>query len=126
MHIYSFGIKHLPVEQFKDEYEPFIVVDSRGFSNPYKNPELKHLTGVNSEVFNYVFQGTHNLQLYLNKRYEVMQELKGLSGIDLQECVIGFYCIGGKHRSVAFARQIANHIRHSLHVVPKVTHLHIK
>ena len=99
--VMSFGFKHgLPMESD-------LVFDVRFLPNPYYIPELKHGTGLDAAVRDYVFsfprtgefmERLEKLLLYLLPLYN--EEGK-------TELVIAVGCTGGHHRSVVVAHQLA-------------------
>lgn len=105
--IISFGFKHGIV------LDADLVFDVRFINNPYYVPELKHLTGLDAPLKEYVLQFP-----------ETEQFLKKIS--DLLEFLVPYYiregkrtltvalgCTGGRHRSVVMAEllgdQLAEH-----------------
>ena len=78
-----------------------VIFDVRSLPNPYWIEELRYLTGLNSEVYDYVlsFEKTHTfiqkikdyLDFYIEEGY---QEGK-------HHFTIGIGCTGGQHRSVS-------------------------
>ena len=101
----SYGFKYgIPLEAD-------VIFDVRCLPNPFYIPELKPLTGMNREVFDYVTDSEdtegfvrHSLGLL---DFAVPLYLKeGKS-----ELVVGIGCTGGKHRSVTVARIFENHFR---------------
>lgn len=101
----SFGFKHgVPMEAD-------LVLDVRFLPNPYYIAELRHLTGLDQGVRDYVFEGGQaeeflqrlwNLLGWLLPRYEE----EGKTAL-----VIAVGCTGGHHRSVAIAHAISEEIR---------------
>lgn len=101
----SFGFKYgIPLEADT-------IFDVRCLPNPFYIPELKPLTGMNKEVFDYVTESEDTLG-FINHSlglldYAVPLYLKeGKS-----ELVVGIGCTGGKHRSVTVARIFETHFR---------------
>jgi len=101
----SFGFKYgIPLEADT-------IFDVRCLPNPFYIPELKPLTGMNKEVFDYV-TGSEDTLGFVNHSlglldYAVPLYLKeGKS-----ELVVGIGCTGGKHRSVTVARIFETHFR---------------
>lgn len=85
-----------------------LVFDVRFIDNPYYIPELKHQTGNDEAVKEFVL-GDKNCKIFLNKLEEMLLFLIPLyknEGKELLE--IGIGCTGGKHRSVAIASELAN------------------
>ena len=101
----SFGFKHgVPMEAD-------LVLDVRFLPNPYYVAELRHLTGLDQGVRDYVFEGGQaeeflqrlwNLLDWLLPRYEE----EGKTAL-----VIAIGCTGGHHRSVAIAHAISEGLR---------------
>ena len=101
----SFGFKYgIPLEADT-------IFDVRCLPNPFYIPELKPLTGMNKEVFDYVTESEDTLGFVNHSLglldYAVPLYLKeGKS-----ELVVGIGCTGGKHRSVTVARIFETHFR---------------
>ncbi len=107
MHFVSFGYKH-GIPRDCD-----FVFDVRGLVNPYYVPELRHKTGLDKEVRDYVMQDENSQKL---KRIleEFILFILPLSKVEgKSQIVIGFGCTGGHHRSVTFA-EIFNDFMDSL------------
>ncbi len=101
----SFGFKYgIPLEADT-------IFDVRCLPNPFYISELKPLTGMNREVFDYVTESEDTLGFVNHSLglldYAVPLYLKeGKS-----ELVVGIGCTGGKHRSVTVARIFETHFR---------------
>lgn len=103
--ILSFGYKHgVPIDAD-------LLFDVRFLPNPYYEPELRDLTGLERPVYQYVIEGAKTQEFlhklddflrYLIPRYRA--EGKG-------QLVIGIGCTGGQHRSVAIAEYLAEQLR---------------
>lgn len=101
----SFGFKHgLPMEAD-------LVLDVRFMPNPYYIDELRHKTGMDAEVYDYVFG--------FQQTKDYMERLKALLAFSLPlyaeegktVLVIAVGCTGGHHRSVAVTRALTEYIR---------------
>lgn len=101
----SFGFKHgLPMEAD-------LVFDVRFMPNPFYIEELRHKTGMDQEVYDYVFS--------FRQTGEYVEKVKELLAFSLPlyaeegktVLVIAVGCTGGHHRSVSVARALAEHIR---------------
>lgn len=88
-----------------------LLFDARFLPNPHWIPELRSLTGLDAPVHDYVFESSDarefmarvtNLLDFLIPRYEA----EGKSYL-----TIGVGCTGGRHRSVAIAVAIGDHLR---------------
>ena len=101
----SFGFKHgLPMEAD-------LVFDVRCLPNPFYVPELKEHTGLEAPVRDYVMAAPQRREL-LQRLFDLVDFLLPLY---LQEgksrLTIAVGCTGGRHRSVAFAQAIGEHLR---------------
>ena len=72
-------------------------------------PELKHKTGLDQEVVDYVMAAPESQELL--RRYESMLEyaLPLYVKEGKSQLTIAVGCTGGKHRSITFARKIAEY-----------------
>ncbi len=101
--ILSFGFK------FGLPEESDLVFDVRCLPNPFYQLELRHKTGNDQEVFDFVLQHQEAQDLLekINAFVETSLPLYVKEGKSQLTIAIG--CTGGKHRSITFARQIAAH-----------------
>ena len=101
--IMSFGFK------FGIPPEADLVLDVRCLPNPFYVPELKHKTGLDEEVVDFVM--SHPEAQELLKRYESFLEyaLPLYVKEGKSQLTIAVGCTGGKHRSITFARKIAEY-----------------
>lgn len=88
-----------------------VMFDVRCLKNPFYVPALKNLTGNDEEIKKFVFS-----QDAANQLLERQASLLDLSlPLYIREgkshLTIGYGCTGGKHRSVAFANAMYNHIK---------------
>ncbi len=102
--IESFGFKH-GAPQDAD-----LLVDVRFVTNPFFVPELKHFTGENEKVKEFVLNSPETT-IFLQKYLELIDFLIPLyisEGKAYLTLAIG--CTGGKHRSVVISNYIYEHI----------------
>ena len=103
--VLSFGFKY-GIPQEAD-----VVFDVRCLPNPFYVPELKEKTGLDSEVYEYVLQFAESRELL--RRMESLLEyavpLYAREGKSQLTIAVG--CTGGKHRSITFARALADYFR---------------
>ena len=113
--IMSFGFK------FGIPQEADLVLAVRCLPNPFYGPELKHKTGLEQEVVDFVM--SHPEAQELLKRYEHFLEyaLPLYVKEGKSQLTIAVGCTGGKHRSITFARKIAEYCR-TLGYEPGVQH----
>mgnify|MGYP000343970760 CR=1 FL=1 len=90
-------------------------------SKPFYVPELKHKTGLDQEVVDYVMASEESQELL--HRYEYMLEyaLPLYVKEGKSQLMIAVGCTGGKHRSITFARKIGEFCE-KLGYAPSVQH----
>ena len=99
----SFGFKYgVPKEAD-------LVFDVRCLPNPFYVPELKHKTGLDSEVRDYVmnYEQSRELENKIRDMVDFLLPLYLREG--KSRLVIAFGCTGGKHRSITFAKRLADY-----------------
>ena len=98
VNVMSFGYKYgIPLEAD-------LVFDVRFLPNPFYVPELKHKTGMDSEVYNYVFSFPQT-KTFVEKLEGLLSFLLPLYAEEGKgTLVIAVGCTGGHHRSVSVAR----------------------
>ena len=89
--------------------EADLVLDVRCLPNPFYVPELKHKTGLDQEVVDFVM--SHPEAQELLHRYEnfLQYALPLYVKEGKSQLTIAVGCTGGKHRSITFARKIAEY-----------------
>jgi UPF0042 nucleotide-binding protein len=104
INILSFGFKYgIPLDAN-------LIVDVRFLANPYFIPELKELDGETQEVKNHVLNNNET-RLFLKKYVDFLDYLIPLYEKEQKAYLtIAVGCTGGRHRSVAIARYIFDHI----------------
>lgn len=100
----SFGFKYgIPTDSD-------LVFDVRFLRNPYYIEELKHKTGQELPVSDYVFSDS-NAQTFVDKLFDMLTFLMPLY---IEEgktsLVISIGCTGGRHRSVAISEKITKQL----------------
>ena len=115
VHVVSFGFKYgLPLDADH-------VVDVRFLANPYWISELRHLTGRDDPVREYVL-GLPRATDFVTRYADALEPvLAGYLQEDKRYATIAVGCTGGKHRSVALAEALAGELRGRGHRVA-VTH----
>ena len=107
----SFGFKHgLPLDADH-------VVDVRFLKNPYWVDELRHLTGKDQAVADYVLSQPGARDFALGYADLLAPMLAGYLAELKPFVTIAIGCTGGKHRSVACAEAIAKRLREHGHSV---------
>jgi UPF0042 nucleotide-binding protein len=114
--VLSFGFKHgIPADAD-------LVFDVRFLPNPFYIEELKHKTGLDQEVRDYVLQfdeaGEFLDQLEKMIRFLIPNYIKE----GKYSLVIGIGCTGGKHRSVTLANELYNRLKQDADYGIKLQH----
>ncbi|MBP3381968.1 MAG: RNase adapter RapZ [Clostridia bacterium] len=115
----SFGFK------YGAPLEADMVLDVRCFRNPYYVPELKHKTGLDKEVSDFVLNSetSRGFEQHLFGLLDYMLPLYRNEG--KSQLVIAIGCTGGKHRSVTFTERLAAHLKEN-NVPVVINHRDIK
>ncbi len=92
--------------------EADLVFDVRCLPNPFYEPDLQDLTGLDAPVADYVFRNG-NAQILLKKLTELLEFLLPLYASDRRELTVAVGCTGGHHRSVAMAQALAQALEDS-------------
>lgn len=99
VNILSFGYKKgIPPEAD-------LVFDVRCLPNPFYEPDLQYLSGLDGPVADYVFRNG-NAQALLGKLTDLLEFLLPLYEVDRRELTVAIGCTGGHHRSVAMAQAL--------------------
>lgn len=103
--VYSFGFKHGAAT------DADIVIDVRFLPNPYYDPELRHLTGLDAPVRDFVM-GRPETQEFM-KRWKALLDcvMPGYVAEGKQQLAIAVGCTGGQHRSVAIAEATGAYLK---------------
>lgn len=118
MNLISFGFKHGIPSDMDSMY------DVRCFKNPYYDESLRHLTGKDISVKNYVFSDK-NVPLFLEKVIDLIKFFYPLYQEEGKRYfALGIGCTGGKHRSVAIVEELAKIFR-DLYPFVSVDHRHL-
>ena len=113
--VVSFGFKYgLPLDADH-------LVDVRFLANPYWITELRHLTGRDEPVRDYVL-GLPGARVFVERYADALEPvLAGYLTEDKRYATLAVGCTGGKHRSVAISEALAGVLRERGHRVV-VTH----
>lgn len=105
VNIMSFGFKH-GIPQEAD-----LVFDVRFLPNPFYIDELKHKTGLDREVQDYVL-GFREANTFLDKLSDMVNFLiPNYINEGKYQLVIAIGCTGGQHRSVTLAGELYNRLK---------------
>lgn len=100
LRLMSFGFKHAPPRDVD------LVVDVRTLPNPYYDPELRPLTGLNSDVAIYVFGNDDSERFYQQVKDFVRTAAERAERAGRHGYSVGIGCTGGQHRSVAVSERL--------------------
>ncbi|MCL2202382.1 MAG: RNase adapter RapZ [Defluviitaleaceae bacterium] len=111
INVVSFGYK------FGIPDESDLVFDVRFLPNPFYNPELRALTGLDRDVRDYVMN--HSVSVRFSESLLAM--LRSLIPHYISEgknqLIVSIGCTGGRHRSVALANELFTALKHGHSVV---------
>lgn len=100
----SFGFKYGPV------IDADMIIDVRCLPNPFYEPELRALTGLDREVRDYVLKSDESKE-YARRLIDFIDYALPLYTKEgKSQLSIAFGCTGGKHRSVTFAGMINKYL----------------
>ena len=100
--VMSFGFKYgIPIDAD-------LVFDVRFLPNPYYLPELRNQTGEDQAVYDYVMKHEESEDFYRHLLALIEPILPGYKKEGKSVLTIAVGCTGGQHRSVAFAKRLAN------------------
>ena len=104
VNVMSFGYKYgLPLEAD-------LVFDVRFMPNPYYVEEMRHLTGFDQCVYDFVMDSPDSRE-FMKKLTELIDYLlPRYQEEGKQSLTIAIGCTGGRHRSVAVARALTDHL----------------
>ena len=103
--VMSFGFK------FGIPPEADLVLDVRCLPNPFYDPNLRPMTGLDEPVQQFVLD-SQKTQGFLTRLYDFIDYMIPLYRHDEKksQLVIAVGCTGGKHRSVTIARELSQHL----------------
>lgn len=107
------GLK-LTIQSFGFKYgaptDADLIVDMRFIPNPFWDPELRPLTGQDSAVQEYVL-GQEGVSEFLDHYVAALAPVTaGFQRENKRHASLAVGCTGGKHRSVAMARELADRL----------------
>ena len=103
--VYSFGFKHgAPLDAD-------LVMDVRFLPNPYYEPQLRSLTGLDKPVSDFVLYRPETEEFQEKWRALLDCVMPGYVAEGKQQLAIAVGCTGGQHRSVALAESTADYLK---------------
>ncbi len=116
INVTSFGFKNGPPR------EADLIIDVRFLPNPYFVPNLKDLDGESAAIQKYLM-GKPETQIFLKKYLDLLDYLIPLYKKEGKSYLtLGIGCTGGRHRSVAMARAVSDHIKMQQNYSVTVSH----
>ncbi|UOQ89051.1 RNase adapter RapZ [Agromyces endophyticus] len=99
-----------------------LIADARFLPNPFWNPELRHLTGEDALVRDFVL-GQPGAMEFIDAYAKALEPvLAGYQRENKRHATIAIGCTGGKHRSVAMVRALSERVAEMPGVVVSVKH----
>lgn len=111
VHVFSFGFKHgLPVEAD-------LMIDVRFLPNPFYDPEMRTMTGLDRKVSEFVLEHPKTRE-FMEAWHKLLDAvMPGYIAEGKPQLSIAIGCTGGQHRSVAIAEATARYLeRQQYHV----------
>lgn len=105
VYVYSFGFKHGAA------LDADIVIDVRFLPNPYYDPAMRHLTGLDPVVSDFVISRSETQEFLSCWRQLLQCVMPGYVNEGKTNLIIAVGCTGGQHRSVAIAVETGNFLR---------------
>jgi UPF0042 nucleotide-binding protein len=105
MTVSSFGFKYGPPA------DASVIIDARFLANPYWVDELRHLTGLDPRVREYVMASGEAEEFLARYVEALMVARDGFQRQRKHHLSIAVGCTGGKHRSVAMAEALTAQLR---------------
>ena len=103
--VYSFGFKH------GSPLDADLVMDVRFLPNPYYDPDLRALTGLDAPVRDFVLYRSETEEFQEKWRALLDVVMPGYVAEGKQQLAIAVGCTGGQHRSVALAESTADYLK---------------
>ncbi|MDO4590356.1 MAG: RNase adapter RapZ [Slackia sp.] len=103
--VYSFGFKHGAA------LDADIVMDVRFLPNPYYDPALRPLTGLDAPVRDFVMYRDETVAFLKRWRELLDVVMPGYVKEGKQQLAIAVGCTGGQHRSVALAESTGDYLK---------------
>ncbi len=100
VNVISFGFK------YGAPMEADLVFDVRFLPNPYYIEELRHQTGLNDSVYEYVFRSEKAVEFLKMLSEMLLFLLPEYEKEGKYSLTVGIGCTGGQHRSVSIARAL--------------------
>jgi UPF0042 nucleotide-binding protein len=115
INVFSFGFKH------GTPFDADLLIDVRFLPNPFYEKELRHLTGLDQKVYDYIM-GNEDTKSFLEAWFALLDNVvPGYVREGKQQLSIAIGCTGGQHRSVVIARVTGEHLKEGGYLVD-VTH----
>ena len=86
-------------------------MDARFLPNPFYIPELKHLTGNDKAVQDYVMKGKTAQEFYAHLLSLLRNAMPGYIREGKSSLTVAIGCTGGQHRSVTIANRLAEDLK---------------
>lgn len=103
--VYSFGFKHGAA------LDADIVMDVRFLPNPYYDPDLRRLTGLDAPVRDFVMFRAETEEFLAKWKSLLDSVMPGYVAEGKQQLAIAVGCTGGQHRSVALAEATGDYLK---------------
>ncbi|MFC6617372.1 RNase adapter RapZ [Deinococcus radiophilus] len=100
LRLMSFGFKHAPPRDVD------LIIDVRSLPNPYYDPGLRPLTGLDQPVAEHIFASADSEGFYQQVKGFVRTAAERAARSGRHGYSVGIGCTGGQHRSVAVSERL--------------------
>ncbi len=98
------------------------VFDCRALPNPGKSEELKHFTGKDKQVIEFL-EREKEVEEFFNYVFSIIDKsVEKYLERNFTDLMVNFGCTGGQHRSVFCAEKLTNHLKEKYNVKIILTH----
>lgn len=86
-----------------------LIFDVRCVPNPFYHPELRKKTGEDEEVRDFIMKNAEAMELFQRMKAYLEYAIPLYEKEGKGQLVVGLGCTGGQHRSVTYAKLLADH-----------------
>ena len=123
--INSFSYKKTGIPVDYTEHGGGFVFDCRSLPNPYHEINLRHLTGKDQQIIDFM-KNKPEVDTFISSAYCIIeQSIKKYLDRGFNSLNISFGCTGGHHRSVYCTEKVGEMIKQKYNVIVKINHIEL-